>query len=277
MRQFITAICAALVAGCSFGATFAPKEYVDRMDATNRDFVIEYVNAEVGNLVRKDDGGYILATNRAMTALQQHQSLEPVSNYLDSVIGLFSVTNMIRRLGNDMYWQDQTGCVWKVSASEDWTLNVTIGPGASHTNYNAVTRYPFWDDGTHYDVGWVFELNESPNSFSNTDPDATVLTYLDYYFYIEDGEDYYSDAYDVTYTFTRSLVTNAIGRVVLTSDLPDPSTSVTHETVTNIVRDISRGGIWDSQLEVWWTPIMENGALKYVATTNVDLSAEVEQ
>ena len=103
------------------------------------------------------------------------------------------------------------------------------------------------------------------------------MTGHDYYFYIEDGEESYSDAYNVTYTFTRPLVTNLVGRVVLTSDLPDPSASVTHETVTNIVRDISRGGIWDNQLGVWWTPIMQNGALKYVATTNVDLTAEIEQ
>ena len=277
MRQFATAIFAALVAGCSFGATFVPKEYVDRMDATNRDFVIEYVNSEVANLVRKDNVGYITATNRAMTAIQQHQSLESVSNYTDMVFSIYSSTGMVRRLGTATYWQDHTGCVWKVSVSEEWMLNVTLGPGAGHTNYTAVTRYPFFDDGSYYEAGWVFEIGENPNSLNNVDPDATVLIGRDYYFYFEDGDEYYSDAYDVTYTFTRPLVTNAIGRVVLTSDLPDPSASVTHETVTNIVRDISRGGIWDSQLGVWWTPIMQNGALKYVATTNVDLTAEIDQ
>ena len=44
--------------------------------------------------------------------------------------------------------------------------------------------------------------------------------------------------------------------------------------VTNIVRDLSLGGIWDSQLEVWWTPRMRNGSLTYEATTNVNLNAE---
>lgn len=48
----------------------------------------------------------------------------------------------------------------------------------------------------------------------------------------------------------------------------------TPETVTNIVRDISLGGIWDAELEVWWTPVMSNGALTYQATTNVNLNAE---
>ena len=43
--------------------------------------------------------------------------------------------------------------------------------------------------------------------------------------------------------------------------------------VTNVVRDLSLGGIWDSQLEVWWTPRMRNGSLTYEATTNVNLNA----
>lgn len=41
-----------------------------------------------------------------------------------------------------------------------------------------------------------------------------------------------------------------------------------------VVREMSLGGIYDSELGVWWTPIMENGALRYTATTNVNLNAE---
>ena len=44
--------------------------------------------------------------------------------------------------------------------------------------------------------------------------------------------------------------------------------------VTNIVKGLSLGGIWDSGLEVWWTPVMHNGSLTYQATTNVNLNAE---
>ena len=44
--------------------------------------------------------------------------------------------------------------------------------------------------------------------------------------------------------------------------------------VTNIVHDLSLGGIWDSSLQVWWTPRMVNGSLTYHATTNVNLNAE---
>lgn len=49
--------------------------------------------------------------------------------------------------------------------------------------------------------------------------------------------------------------------------------AATPEAVTNIVRDLSLGGIWDPELEVWWTPQMRNGGLVYVATTNVNLNA----
>ena len=52
------------------------------------------------------------------------------------------------------------------------------------------------------------------------------------------------------------------------------SSMVSRQVVTNIVRDLSLGGIWDSQLEVWWTPRMRNGSLTYEATTNVNLNAE---
>ena len=50
-------------------------------------------------------------------------------------------------------------------------------------------------------------------------------------------------------------------------------TGVSAAAVTNIVHDLSLGGIWDSQLEVWWTPRMRNGSLTYEATTNVNLNA----
>ena len=122
--------------------------------------------------------------------------------------------------GTDTRWTDADGCVWEVLRPEDWTLNVTLEQGAGHTNYPAVTRSPFWDDGSYYDTGWVFEIDGNPESLHNADSDATVLTGHNYYYYIEDGADYFSDAYDVMYTFFRQLVTNYVGRVALTNDIP---------------------------------------------------------
>lgn len=52
------------------------------------------------------------------------------------------------------------------------------------------------------------------------------------------------------------------------------SAGVSADTVTNIVRS-ANGGLWDTGLEVWWTPVMTNGCLIYKATTNVNMNAEV--
>ena len=50
--------------------------------------------------------------------------------------------------------------------------------------------------------------------------------------------------------------------------------ATTPADVTVMIRDQSLGGIWDQDLEVWWTPVMANGSLTYQATTNVNLNAE---
>ena len=46
------------------------------------------------------------------------------------------------------------------------------------------------------------------------------------------------------------------------------------QEVENKIREKSLGGIWDAELEVWWTPVMRGGALTYQATTNVNMNAE---
>ena len=125
--------------------------------------------------------------------------------------------------GTDTRWTDANGCVWEVLRPEDWTLNVTLEQGAGHTNYDAVTRYPFWDDGSYYATGWVFEIEGAPTSIYNPDPYATVLTCTNHYFHVVNGEQGYDDQYDVVYTFTRSVVTNSVtnlvGHVALTENV----------------------------------------------------------
>lgn len=86
------------------------------------------------------------------------------------------------------------------------------------------------------------------------------------------------EALDVATTIevvaTRKLIGYTLG---LQTDKVLASTNhesgVSASAVTNIVHDLSLGGIWDSQLEVWWTPRMRNGSLTYEATTNVNLNA----
>ena len=81
----------------------------------------------------------------------------------------------------------------------------------------------------------------------------------------------YGNSDEETFEFTRRLITPNGNTVARLSDIPE---SVTPTVVTNIVRELSLGGIWDSELEVWWTPVMVAGSLTYQATTNVNLNAE---
>lgn len=98
----------------------------------------------------------------------------------------------------------------------------------------------------------------------------------------------YENAAEVAWVIDLSIITTAtrtrtdiIGYTLGDqTDKPIASTndlaraSAIPSVVANIVRDLSLGGIWDPQLEVWWTPRMRNGSLTYEATTNVNLNAE---
>ena len=95
--------------------------------------------------------------------------------------------------------------------------------------------------------------------------------------YLFNGDNEYGTEFDVMRRMELDAVaaaaTNYTDRAI--SAIP---AGVTPGAVTNIVNDAIRaqslGGIWDAQLEVWWTPVMSNGALTYQATTNVNLNAE---
>ena len=81
---------------------------------------------------------------------------------------------------------------------------------------------------------------------------------------------YSSLSYDEPHTATIEFDETA-GTTVTTNFPP------LREAVVGTIREHSLGGIWDSRLGVWWRPVMENGALRYVAATNVNLSAEGNQ
>jgi hypothetical protein len=122
-------------------------------------------------------------------------------------------------------------------------------------------------DGEYYQsVGWYVSSNIRTPDIIGTDPDATTLV-LDWQFWRE------FESFEIHTVFSRPISTNNVGRVALTNDIPDVSGYTTPADVTAAIREQSLGGIYDSELGVWWTPIMQNGALRYVATTNVNLSA----
>jgi len=198
-------------------------------------------------------GNYAAVSNRAMTAIQSHQSLWPAvsasTNYTDAALGAFAATGTVWRAGGygtPTRWTDATGCVWDVAIDSQWSVvykDPDYGPQyAIHIEPSGLGNGRYWEPYT----------GEYSSGVAKGDEDSTVLVW--------EGE----AITDFTATRTSVVTTNLVGRVALTNDIPD---------VTAAIREHSLGGIWDRDLEVWWTPIMENGALRYIATTNVNLNA----
>ena len=195
-------------------------------------------------------------------------SLEPSTNYTDRSLSAFAATGTVFRAasyGTPTRWTDATGCVWSVSDmwsfQNGFLLYTQTGPNswvASGTerdsDYSVYYGYGFWYDTSN--GRWVAhtDLPEDPDVSAAGLPTDTVVSI------------------DSWGTFRRIAHTNLIGRVALTNDIPSTAGFATPQTVTNTVRSLSLGGIWDG--EVWWTPVMlPNGCLTYQATTNVNMEA----
>ena len=247
-------------------------------------------------------GDYATVSNRAMSALQSHQSLAPSTNYTDAALGSFASTGAVARAtvyGTATRWTDATGCVW--ACEIHFPATVQIQDVGTYPYSGFVNGSHKWEITEHNYVSYV--PNDTQWTYYNTDSSIGAGAWLGIS-PIETGANSITlespfGASPVTLLYSGyGLGTNLVGRVALTNDIPDvpPETdpnvpswakapskptytaievgATDADAVTNIVRDISRGGIWDSQLQVWWTPIMQNGALKYVATTNVDMTVE---
>lgn len=202
-------------------------------------------------------GDYANVSNRAMTAIQEQR------------LGVFASTGTVARAtvyGTPTRWTDASGDVWEVVRSNGWNVvNQGLPEGEA-----VAWHGPSWvteTDGEYYQsVGWYVSSNIRTPDIIGTDPDATTLV-LDWQFWRE------FESFEIHTVFSRPISTNNVGRVALTNDIPDVSGYTTHADVTAAIREQSLGGIYDSELGVWWTPIMQNGALRYTATTNVNLNA----
>ena len=221
-------------------------------------------------------GNYATVSNRAMSAIQEHQSLWPAveasTNYTDAAFGAFASTGAVFRAatyGTPTRWTDATGYVWEVVTG--WRV---------YTNGIVAAGWTAWarevdagPDGYSYELCIGPDETEGVPITSATFP-SSVQNWADEY-EVTYGLDY--DFYGLTYGDTIRAVhggTNFVGRVALTNDIPDVSGYATPEDVTAAIREQSLGGIWDHELGVWWTPHMANGAYYWTATTNVNLNAE---
>ena len=181
-------------------------------------------------------------------------SLAPATNYTDSVAQSIRTNATMRsfvRDNGDVYYWIMNG-VW--STDRDDYIN-----GA---------RLYLWAEtfDMPYQTNWTWYIRGGTSSQYRTiqaPADAAVLRFQ------------YSPG--VTNTFIRGgamMYAEDVGAMIVNKTSGMSSGGVDAQTVTNIVRS-ANGGLWDVELEVWWTPVMTNGCLIYKATTNVNMNAEV--
>ena len=213
-------------------------------------------------------------------------SLEPATNYTGSALGAFAATGAVARAssyGTPTRWTDATGRVWEVFRAWNFQDFLLYTPSGD-MQWTATECLIDGRDWSAYVGYWLRYDVQGTNWIAHTDLYDTV----DVSSSGHPGDDVVE--IDGWGTFRAVYVTNLVGRVALTNDIPavpawakaasKPTYTASEvgatdgEAVTNIVRQMSLGGIYDEELGVWWTPHMSGGAYYWTATTNVNLAVE---
>lgn len=209
-------------------------------------------------------GDYANVSNRAMNAVQTTDE-----KWLD-------VVERTNKITNDMF-----GVRYYFKGTADSANNLLSEDGDRQLfSYNGRWTSFYWGDLQYRPLAYLSEVSAAAQSATNY-TDTAVAGKLD-----AEGSEYnitsgtpgliidsVFGSSERTYIFSKPGYEGDPNTVARLSDIPE---SVTPETVTNIVRECSLGGIWDAELEVWWTPVMVGGSLTYQATTNVNLNAEIQ-
>lgn len=209
-------------------------------------------------------GDYATVSNRAMSALQNHQSLQPSTNYTDKVAEEFEYgTRSVSRASsaNDA---DYARYLYDYSSMSGFEVGDLVRESTNAAN--AVVQAA------------SNNLTRTLMSRSHEDGDERVSIGFDYG---PSGLAFVPSAlYAQTAYFDHVIIANEndtngpLSGIGQYSQSPKTARQEMVEYVESAIRKKSLGGIWDQQLEVWWTPVMVNGALTYQATTNVNLNAE---
>lgn len=185
-------------------------------------------------------GNYEVVSNRAMTAIT------------GSELGTFAATGSVSRVHDGTNIIDAAGNVYRFFEEEitsnpkgieylGWELvSESLGLGAINLMYGGTNYWFYYDDPGDWRT--ITIVSESEREARG-------------------AEDYSNFSYPIRLYRTPAGV-RYLGKLTATND------------VVKVIREHSLGGIWDQELEVWWTPVMVNGGLTYQATTNVNLNAE---
>ena len=136
-------------------------------------------------------------------------SLEPSTNYTDRALGAFAETGTVARArsyGTAERWTDEQGRVWEIGTElSAWSFSDGLDRSVVYGGFNEDLGWPVYGSDVRgadsSDVYWFRTQAEALN--------AVRFVYIR-----EDGT-------EVTATRTEHEVTNLVGRVALTNDLPD--------------------------------------------------------
>ena len=214
-------------------------------------------------------GDYANVSNRAMTALQSHQSLAPATNYANEVAAGLAPTNHthatitdgtnVITAAREVYELTATGfTAWAPTIREivqgeyvykavDYAPPKYFGTEEELSEDEYYRTYSYWSGPGWY---YMYEIYQNGEYFTTAGDYRSGSSNA-----LELASSYFGYVRGYTYEPIHK------GRLALTNDIPAA------------VREYSLGGIWDTELEVWWTPRMRNGSLTYEATTNVNMEA----
>lgn len=167
-------------------------------------------------------GDYSTVSNRAMSAIQEHQSLEPSTNYTDRALGAFAETGTVARArsyGTPTRWTDATGCVWEVNTGWRIYTNGVVAAGWTAWNYpeDSVDDEIFWS----LMIGLAEDAGSSTYTIANqTLPYGTTPQWDSELTTIYNGDVDYNGIMPGDSIRAVRGETNLVGRVALTNDLP---------------------------------------------------------
>ena len=294
-------------------AVTATKGYVDRKDGEVAAAATNYTDSAISQIPAPDfspsnatlvatieetspaPGDYATVSNKAMTALQSYTETDP------------TIPGWAKAPSKPTYTAAEVGALGihgeqTITGTGSQEITFTFGSAVPYfkltdsygnTTYieaddSSVLRSPIWlklpaVDGTFAlksEIPSAFSYTVITNapwltSFTETDPTVPRWAKFETQPLPPDYSNVSNKAMNALQSYTETDPTipgwaKAASKPTYTAAEVGATTPA---DVTAAIREQSLGGIWDAELEVWWTPRMKNGSLTYEATTNVNLNA----
>lgn len=252
MRTKLAIIGAAVcLARAAFAVTMASQPWTTNRIAEAEARVAVKITAATNAIPAPDFSQNNAQLRETIVAVSPPADLTDATNHTRAALSAFAGTGTVERArsyGTPTRWTDASGDVWEV---------VSVGStNATTWSYQTTPQFDVFDIGANlvwvdfegYFVGWSTYNGMTIDGGEMAERIEYSVAYWDESAgTVENGT--------VVATRTLQIVTNLVGRVAMTTDIA--------QIAEDVVREKSLGGIYDTELEVWWTPKMRNGALRY--------------